>query len=318
VEIKCIAAESFGARSMACVVKTRSQKIVIDPGIALDRGRFQLLPHPFQIVAARVLRINIIHELKDATDVVITHFHGDHHPMVNADIYQLDASNIIPFLQKVNIYCKSEEKISSTAKKRRKQLEHLLKKKFNIFEGKIEGNLHFSPPMAHGEIQQSKNTVMMVGITEGSNRFLFGSDIQMLNSASINWILDFKPTIAYIAGPPLYISSVRKKFESFAWNQAVKLAKNIPTLIIDHHLLRFLEGFDFIDRLDKNSSGRVLSAADFMGYKRVPLEALRKELYQEMPVSLNWHRNYEMGTESIEVIQKWRNYSIDSFPPKKA
>ena len=45
MQIKILGCESFGARSLACIVKTGERKILIDPGVALARLRYGLLPH---------------------------------------------------------------------------------------------------------------------------------------------------------------------------------------------------------------------------------------------------------------------------------
>jgi len=43
MQIEILGCESFGARSLACVIKTDERKILIDPGVALARLRFGLL-----------------------------------------------------------------------------------------------------------------------------------------------------------------------------------------------------------------------------------------------------------------------------------
>ncbi|HEC95425.1 MAG TPA: MBL fold metallo-hydrolase, partial [Euryarchaeota archaeon] len=81
MKIKILGTESLGVRGLSCVVKTQDRKIVIDPGVALGYQRHGLLPHPVQVAMGERVRQNIIRELKDATDVVISHYHGDHIPL---------------------------------------------------------------------------------------------------------------------------------------------------------------------------------------------------------------------------------------------
>jgi hypothetical protein len=82
VEIEILGTESLGVRGLCCVVKTKDRKIIIDPGVALGYRRRGQLPHPVQVAASERTRRLIEEALVDATDVVISHYHGDHHPLV--------------------------------------------------------------------------------------------------------------------------------------------------------------------------------------------------------------------------------------------
>jgi len=94
MEIETVAAESLGVRSLCTVVRTRDRKILIDPGLALGYTRFRLLPHPLQVAVDERIRKRIIHEWSTATDIVISHFHGDHVPLADANPYQLDLGKV--------------------------------------------------------------------------------------------------------------------------------------------------------------------------------------------------------------------------------
>ena len=68
--------------------------IVIDPGVALGAWRYGLPPHPLQIATGRVVRRLISEALEGATDLVFSHFHGDHVPLAEANPYQLAFSHL--------------------------------------------------------------------------------------------------------------------------------------------------------------------------------------------------------------------------------
>ncbi|MCK4296147.1 MAG: MBL fold metallo-hydrolase, partial [Candidatus Marinimicrobia bacterium] len=70
----------MGVRGLSCKIETKDRKILIDPGIALGYNRYGLLPHPFQVAVGRVIRKRIVSALMEATDVVFSHYHGDHIP----------------------------------------------------------------------------------------------------------------------------------------------------------------------------------------------------------------------------------------------
>ena len=94
-----LGAESLGVRGLSCVVETERRKIVIDPGLALGYRRDGLLPHPAQVAVGEQVRRRILAALEDATDVVMSHFHGDHVPLPDANPYQLQAQRVAPLGQ---------------------------------------------------------------------------------------------------------------------------------------------------------------------------------------------------------------------------
>ena len=75
MHIEVLGAESLGVRGLSCVVEVENRKIVIDPGLALGYRRHGLLPHPAQVAVGEQVRRRISTELKNATDVVMSHFH---------------------------------------------------------------------------------------------------------------------------------------------------------------------------------------------------------------------------------------------------
>lgn len=94
MNIEILATESLGVRGLWCFVKTKDRKMLIDPGIALGYLRHKLLPHPFQVAVDERIQKEIIKRWKETTDIVISHFHGDHIPLADPNPYQLDAKKI--------------------------------------------------------------------------------------------------------------------------------------------------------------------------------------------------------------------------------
>ena len=88
MKIKILGSESLGVRGLSCVVETHDRSIIIDPGLALGYQRNSLLPHPFQVAVGEKIQEKIIHALENSTDIVFSHFHGDHVPLVNANPFQ--------------------------------------------------------------------------------------------------------------------------------------------------------------------------------------------------------------------------------------
>jgi len=141
---------------------------------------------------------------------------------------------------------------------------------------------------------------MMTRISDGERVFVHASDIQFLSSYAVSEILDFEPDIVFASGPPLYLPGFVKEKEEQAWNNVLRLAHRVDTLILDHHLLRCEEGLSWLQRLSKETGQRVICAADFMGRSRHILEAQRSQLYKEIPVSDGWHEQYAQGSATTE------------------
>jgi len=312
MQIQIIGTESLGVRGLCCVVKTKEHKIVIDPGVALGYRRSGFLPHPFQVAVGERVKEKIAEALKDSTDIVISHFHGDHIPLVNANPYQLDAHKIIEYLMKPRLWCKGEKGISSLMKKRRNRLSGLLKRSLPDAEGKEDRIFKFSESFFHGEPKGGMGTVMMTCIEE-EKVFVHASDIQLLDPRAVSQILKWNPDTVLVSGPPLYLKRLSKGKEENAWNNAMNLSKDVPTLIMDHHLLRSQEGYDWLRKMNSVSANKVICAADFLNKKPFLLEAQRKLLYKELPVPHNWHKEYSKGKAHTSRYRVWRGYDVEQI-----
>jgi glyoxylase-like metal-dependent hydrolase (beta-lactamase superfamily II) len=105
MEIEILTAESLGVRGLCCYVKTKTKRILIDPGIALRYSRYNHLPHPFQVAVDERIRKKIISRWSIATDIIFSHLHGDHVPLVQANPYQLNISSLSQLSPLKERYC---------------------------------------------------------------------------------------------------------------------------------------------------------------------------------------------------------------------
>jgi predicted metallo-beta-lactamase superfamily hydrolase len=295
MHIDILGTESLGVRGLCCVVETQNRRILVDPGLALGYQRHGLLPHPAQVAVGEQVRRRIVAALEDATDVVISHFHGDHVPLPDANPYQLQAQWVAPLCRKNRLWAKGVEGLSPSMVHRRAALGETLGREIPNAEGQANGVLMFSPPMPHGTPNTHLGTVMMTRIEGEDAVFVHASDIQLLDEGAVSLILDWLPDIALVGGPPLYLSSLSLEERALAWANARRLACHVELLILDHHLLRCEEGLAWLERLSSETGRQVLCAADFMGRRRCLLEARRVQLYKEMPVPDGWHEAYARG-----------------------
>jgi len=296
--INILCAESLGARGLSCSIQLKRRNILIDPGIALGWSRHGLLPHPFQVAVGAGVRQTIIDELHQATDIVFSHYHGDHCPLHDANPYQLGLDQARDSLSRCRILARGPGNASPAQQRRRLELTRAAQTNWQDAEGSVQGPLEFSVPVPHGQKGDERGMVMMTKIAEDGTVFVHASDIQLLDRTAIEIISGWKPDIVLASGPALYhySSPSGDVLRERAWENALELSQNTGTLIIDHHLLRSGEGVAWLDKLNHASENPVMCAADFMKREPLFLEAWRKELYEWMPVPGSWHDRYRRGT----------------------
>jgi hypothetical protein len=295
MSLEIIGAESMGVRSLCCSVRLANRRIVIDPGISLGYIRQGFLPHPLQIAVGCKVREKILRVLDNATDVVFSHFHGDHVPLMGANPYQLSIKALPSHFYKLRCWSKSGDDLSANMGKRFTDLADLLGSNMQIAEGRSEGPLSFSQAVPHGAPESNMGTLMMTRINMGRHVFVHASDIQLLDDPTVDQVIAWRPDIVLAAGPPLYLDWFTKAERERAWDNAVRLAQNIDVVILDHHLMRSEEGLFWLDKLSATVGKKIYCAADFMGQTKQLLEAQRVRLYQEMPVPEKWHDDYAKG-----------------------
>jgi len=301
VRIEIVGAESLGVRSLCCVVETRDRKVVIDPGVALGLRRHGLLPHPVQVAASERVKRSIKRALQGATDVVISHYHGDHHPMVDANPYQLSAERVAESLTYPRLWTKGTEALSLNQVRRAQALAKKLNRPLPVSEGMSDGPLSFSPAVPHGERGTRGGSVMMTRIEEGNEVFVHASDIQMLDDEAIERIIMWRPSVVLASGPPIHLPGFTLEKQQSARRRTLQLAREVDTLILDHHLMRSKEGEQWLDHISCLTEYKVICAADFMGRRRNLLEAERVLWYRKSPVPKGWHEAYARGEVDAEV-----------------
>jgi len=308
--VEIIGTESLGVRGLSCFVKAGKRRIVIDPGVALGYIRHGLLPHPLQVAEGERVRQRIIEALTEATDVVFSHYHGDHVPLREANPYQLAIRQLPVNFRDICCWSKSMDDLGEKMKQRAQDLRATLGPNFHVAEGISDGLMTFSKAMPHGTKGSKQGTVMMTRINVGNTVFLHTSDIQLLDSATVDSIIAWQPDIVLAAGPPLYLERLTEELRTVAWENGLRLARNVDILILDHHLMRDQQGPAWLEALSAEAGKQVYCAADFMGRKRLFLEAERTKLYETMPVPKHWHEEYAKGSISAEEYVSAGNFSL--------
>jgi hypothetical protein len=303
--LEIIGTESLGVRGLSCRVTLPGRSIVIDPGVSLGFRRYGLLPHPIQIAVGIKVRNQICHALTTATDVVFSHFHGDHVPLLDANPYQLSFQDLPSSFPDLRCWSKSDDDLSDGMRTRFHHLANLMGTNMQIAESYSEGPLSFSRAGPHGNPDSNMGTVMMTRIKMNRRIFLHASDIQLLDDSTIQLIIEWQPDILLASGPPLYLNRLSSFDKTRAWANGLRLARNIKAVILDHHLMRGKKGAIWLDKLSMKAGKKIYCAADFMGQPRQLLEANRIHLYTRMPVPETWHDDYAKGlVDPDEYSQK--------------
>ncbi|MGQ9604058.1 MAG: MBL fold metallo-hydrolase [bacterium] len=285
MEIKILGADSLGVRSLSTLVRTTSRSVLIDPGVSVCPKRFGLPPHPFEIEALKEVRKAIIDSSQLADAVVITHFHHDHFSSFETRPLDLtDATTAKVIYRELPIYAKSwKVKINPAQRKRALQLIKDIGRDLIVADGRDFGDLRFSPPVKHGERKSPQGFLIMVSIADGKERMVFGSDIQLFENQSIEWIEEEKPNILIVSGPPIYLESLSQYEIAIAERNLIRLSRSIETIVVDHHLMRSLEYKSFLSSpkdIALTYGHMVLSASEFMKKPESLLEAQREQLWQ--------------------------------------
>jgi predicted metallo-beta-lactamase superfamily hydrolase len=241
---------------------------------------------------------------------VFSHFHGDHVPLREANPYQLAIRKLPTNFQNLHGWSKSADDLGDKMKRRAHDLQKLQGQNLKMAEGMSEGPMCFSPAVPHGVKGSRQGTVMMTRVDLGHKVFLHASDIQLLDAETVDFIIAWQADIVLAAGPPLYLEALPVEQRTLARHQALRLAQNVDTLILDHHLMRDQQGAKWLEDLSAEAGKQVFCAADFMGRKRLLLEAERTALYEAMPVPIHWHEEYAKSLIRAEDYISASNVSL--------
>ena len=287
MEIKILAAESLGVRSMAVLVRTKDLVLLIDPGAALGPKRYGLPPDEVEWRRLRLLKEEIRRLLRRETQAaVITHYHYDHY----------DPEWARDFRGK-RVFLKDPH--TNINRNQAKRAQELLKRFsahgvfWEIAEGRRElfgeTEIVFSGPLTHGP-ERRFGAVVAVAVKSGGHVFLHTSDVSgPVQEEALRFIYEQEPEIIFVDGPGTYLGP-RFGLEAaeLARRNLVQLVDDLRPrcLVLDHHLLRDLVWERWagpILEMGERRGTKVMSGAEFMGQKPLLLEALRRDRYKNRP-----------------------------------
>jgi predicted metallo-beta-lactamase superfamily hydrolase len=272
-----LAAESLGVRSMATYVECGETRVLIDPGAMLAPNRFNLAPGEEEWEALRRANDRISAYATRASVVFVSHYHEDH--------FRHDPG----FYAGRQLWAKDATRhIEGRQAQRAATLWRTLKGHAEpvAAEGRrletADAVLQASPPLGHGSDGTALGYVVALTVEDRreGTRFVHASDVQgPLSPVAAAYLARQRPTLLYLSGPPAYLES---QLGSELIDRGIEHLLRIIDqtgcrVIFDHYALRDAAYPERFRRLWE--TGRVVTAAGFLGLADTPLEARRLELW---------------------------------------
>lgn len=305
VKIAPLAFESRGVRGMATYLETDDLKMIIDPGSALG-SRFNLDPHEREYYALYESRERILKMSKEADFLSISHYHFDHF-IPNFENRELICSSPEMaerlYTDKVILAKDISEHINASQRKR----GYLFRKKNLDFAEEIRvadglnfergsTSLRFSDPVYHGPTGTDLGYSLILTVSTPNFVMVHAPDVQgPMDEKSQEYILSQSPDLLIVGGPPTYLRfRIEDRNLEKARENLEELARKVPNLVVDHHLLRTTTYEEFLEPVKKeafSAGNEVMVASEMVGKEPNLLEARRKELHEEEPVGEEWYKS---------------------------
>jgi uncharacterized protein len=272
-----LAAESLGVRSVATYVECGQTRVLIDPGAILAPSRFNLAPVEEEWEALRRANDRISGYAARASLIFVSHYHEDHfrHDLglyAGRHLWAKDPKRYITGRQ-----AQRAERLWSAlatscppASAEGRRLETM------------DAVLQASPPLSHGPDGTSLGYVVALTVEDRreGTRFVHASDVQgPLSAVAAAYLARQRPTLLYLSGPPAYLESqLGADLVDRGIEHLLRIIDQTGCrVILDHHALRDAAYPERFRRLWE--TGRVVTAAGFLGERDAPLEARRRELW---------------------------------------
>jgi predicted metallo-beta-lactamase superfamily hydrolase len=146
----------------------------------------------------------------------------------------------------------------------------------------VDAVLQASPPLGHGADGTTLGYVVALTIEDRreGTRFVHASDVQgPLSPVAAAYLARQRPTLLYLSGPPAYLEAqIGSELVDRGIEHLLRIIDQTDCRVIfDHYALRDAAYPERFRRLWE--TGRVVTAAGYLGLADAPLEARRPELW---------------------------------------
>jgi hypothetical protein len=277
VHVCPLAADSLGVRSMATYVECGPTRLLIDPGATLAESRFALPPSRAEREALGRATDRIAGFAVRATHVFVSHYHEDHFSR-NPDLYAGRVVWAKDLGRMINPRQQARGRELWAALAPRGRPESADGRRWE----EEECALRVSPALSHGAEGSALGWVVALTVEDrrDRSRFVFAGDVQgPLSAVATAYLVRERPTLLYLAGPPAYLE--RQLGTALIDRGVDNLLRIIDAtgcrVIMDHYALRDRDYEERFRRLWE--TGRVATAAGFLGVPESPLESRRPRLW---------------------------------------
>ena len=272
-----LAADSLGVRSMATYVECGQTRVLIDPGAALAPSRFGLPPADEEWEGLKRANDRISGYAARAGLIFLSHYHDDH--------FRHDPG----LYRGRTVWAKDAKRmINPRQAQRAGELWRAIGGdcRLDSADGRTletaDARLTASPPLAHGVEGTGLGYVVALTVTDlrEGTRFVHASDVQgPLSGVAAAYLGREKPDILYLSGPPAYLE---RQLGAALIDQGIDhllrlLDRTGCRVILDHHAVRADDYRERFERLWR--TGRVVTAAGYLGLEDEPLESRRRLLW---------------------------------------
>ena len=133
--------------------------------------------------------------------------------------------------------------------------------------------------------------VIMAIVECDGERFMFAPDVQgPMSTHTLELILEAKPTVTMLGGPPLYLGGFRVDIAQLeqGLQNLERIVAAVPLVILEHHALRdesWKPKMENVFQQAQKVGHGIVTAAEYAGKENLFLESRRKQLYHEHPPS---------------------------------
>jgi hypothetical protein len=284
LNVKPLAFDSFGVRSMATFVETDDITVLIDPGVSLAPRRYNLPPHPIEEQRMSERWADIKEHAARSEVLIVTHYHYDHYDPEEPELYEGKIVYLKHPKEKIN---KSQAGRASYFLDKLNELPQSV----DIADGNEFKHgatiIKFSPPVYHGT-NPKLGYVVEVSISCGGEKMIFTSDVEGPSVADqAEFIIQENPDLLILDGPMTYMLGFRYSRKSLALsieniNRIIK-ETSVKSILVEHHFMRDLKYKERIAEVYECAAENdvsIITAAEYLGRGVDMLEARRRELYK--------------------------------------
>ncbi|HEY7364170.1 MAG TPA: hypothetical protein VIE37_08710 [Methylomirabilota bacterium] len=275
-----LGADSLGVRSMATFVEVAGTGILVDPGATLAPARFGLPPSEAEWEALRRVNDRISAYAARAQLVFVSHYHEDHF-----------RSDPVSYAGRLVLAKDPRRMLQGQQARRGAELWRALSGRARVESAdaaiRREGELtlEVSPPLAHGVEGTALGYVVALTVVDHAERerFVFASDVQgPLSPVAAAYLTRQRPTLLYLSGPPSYLEHiVGPATIDRGIDHLLRVIESTGCRVVfDHHALRDPRWGERFGRLLE--TGRVTTAAGYLGLADTPLEASRRQRWSAL------------------------------------